>query len=33
MDNKEKDISRIQSAEMKFLRSVKGCTRMDRIST
>jgi hypothetical protein len=31
VDNKEKDISRIQSAEMKFLRSVKGCTRMDHI--
>jgi hypothetical protein len=29
--NKENDISRIQSAEMKFLRSVKGCTRMDHI--
>jgi hypothetical protein len=29
---KKKDISRIQSAEIKFLRSVKGCTRMDRIS-
>jgi hypothetical protein len=28
---KKKDISRIQSAEMKFLRSVKGCTRMDHI--
>jgi hypothetical protein len=28
---KKKDISRIQSAEMKFLRSVKGCTRIDHI--
>jgi hypothetical protein len=28
---KKKDISRIQSAEMKFLRSIKGCTRMDHI--
>jgi hypothetical protein len=28
---KKRDISRIQSAEMKFLRSVKGCTRMDHI--
>jgi hypothetical protein len=28
---KKKDISRIQSAEMKFLRSVKRCTRMDHI--
>jgi hypothetical protein len=28
---KKKDISRIQSAEMKFLRPVKGCTRMDHI--
>jgi hypothetical protein len=26
---KKNYISRIQSAEMKFLRSVKGCTRMD----
>jgi hypothetical protein len=29
---KKKDISRIQSAEMIFLRSVKGCTRMYHIS-
>jgi hypothetical protein len=28
---KKKGISRIQSAEMKFLRSVKGCTRIDHI--
>jgi hypothetical protein len=28
---KKRDISRIQSAEMKFLRSVKGCTRMDHV--
>jgi hypothetical protein len=28
---KKKDITRIQSEEMKFLRSVKGCTRMDNI--
>jgi hypothetical protein len=28
---KKKDISRIQSAEMKFLRSVKRCTRMDHV--
>jgi hypothetical protein len=28
---KKNDISRIQSAEMRFLRSVKGCTRMDHI--
>jgi hypothetical protein len=28
---KKNDTSRIQSAEMKLLRSVKGCTRMDHI--
>ncbi|KAJ4439494.1 hypothetical protein ANN_07618 [Periplaneta americana] len=27
---KKNDINRIQSAEMKFLRGVKGCTRLDR---
>jgi hypothetical protein len=28
---KKKDISRIQSAEIKFLRSAEGCIRMDHI--
>jgi hypothetical protein len=28
---KKKDTSRIQSVEVKFLRSVKRCTRMDHI--
>ena len=26
-----KDLSRIQAAEMKFLRSVKGCTILDKV--
>lgn len=31
MGTYKKDISHIQATEMKFLRSVKGCTRMDRL--
>jgi hypothetical protein len=31
LDKEKKDTQKPQAAEMRFLRSVKGCTRLDKI--
>jgi hypothetical protein len=30
---RKRDTQKIQAAEMRFLRSVKGCTRLDKLGT